>query len=68
MGVHAHAEDWLLSGGGGGGGRDETAFYQAESQMLTRENQMLRVRIRELGKCCFGEGGCGREVVADGLV
>jgi len=31
-------------------GRDENAFYQAETQMLTRENQMLRHRIRELGK------------------
>jgi len=29
-------------------GRDENAFYQAETQMLTRENQMLRHRIREL--------------------
>jgi len=32
------------------GGRDESAFYQAETQMLTRENQMLRHRIRELEK------------------
>lgn len=31
------------------GGRDESAFYQAETQMLTRENQMLKHRIRELG-------------------
>lgn len=36
-------ENWSL------GGRDESAFYQAETQMLTRENQMLRMRIRELG-------------------
>ncbi|KAI9655557.1 MAG: hypothetical protein M1821_005350 [Bathelium mastoideum] len=28
--------------------RDESAFYQAETQMLTRENQMLKQRIREL--------------------
>ena len=35
------------------GGRDESAFYQAESQMLIRENQMLRHRIRELGEFCF---------------
>jgi hypothetical protein len=28
--------------------RDETAFYQAETANLTRENQMLRLRIREL--------------------
>ena len=32
-----------------GGNRDESAYYQAETQTLTRENQMLRMRIRELG-------------------
>ncbi|KAK0620279.1 hypothetical protein B0T14DRAFT_391169, partial [Immersiella caudata] len=32
------------------GGRDESAFYQAETQMLIRENQMLKHRIRELEK------------------
>ncbi|KAM5348088.1 hypothetical protein ACJ41O_007912 [Fusarium nematophilum] len=36
--------EWIL------GGRDESAFYQAETQMLVRENQMLRHRIRELEK------------------
>lgn len=36
-------ENWSL------GGRDESAFYQAETQMMVRENQMLRQRIRELG-------------------
>ncbi|KAG5921948.1 hypothetical protein E4U53_003750 [Claviceps sorghi] len=36
--------EWVL------GGRDESAFYQAETQMLTRENQMLRHRIRDLEK------------------
>lgn len=40
-------EQWIL------GGRDESAFYQAETQMLTRENQMLRHRIRDLGKSLF---------------
>jgi hypothetical protein len=44
-----------ISGEGGEaislGGRDESAFYQAEAQMLIRENQMLRMRIRELGMC-----------------
>ncbi|CCC11076.1 hypothetical protein SMACR_03783 [Sordaria macrospora] len=35
-------DQWAL------GGRDESAFYQAETQMLVRENQMLRHRIREL--------------------
>jgi hypothetical protein len=28
--------------------RDHSAFYQAETQNLTRENQMLKLRIREL--------------------
>jgi hypothetical protein len=36
-------EPWNLAG------RDESAFYQAETQMMIRENQMLRQRIRELG-------------------
>ncbi|KAI0132164.1 hypothetical protein BJ170DRAFT_680063 [Xylariales sp. AK1849] len=36
------AEPFLL------GGRDESAFYQAETQSMVRENQMLRHRIREL--------------------
>lgn len=35
-------------------GRDESAFYQAETQMLNRENQMLRMRIRELGSSNLG--------------
>lgn len=30
------------------GSREESAFYQAETSNLTRENQMLRLRIREL--------------------
>ena len=47
-GLQTHGDEWLLSGGGQGV-RDESAFYQAETQMLTRENQMLRMRIRELG-------------------
>jgi hypothetical protein len=42
--ISAESGDWVL------GGRDENAFYQAETQMLTRENQMLRHRIRELEK------------------
>lgn len=48
----------LLLGAGGGdsirSSRDETAFYQAETAMLTRENQMLKMRIRELGKQALG--------------
>lgn len=38
-------EDFLL-----GGTRDDSAFYQAETQTLIRENQMLKLRIRELGQ------------------
>lgn len=33
-----------------GGNSNESAFYQAETQMLVRENQMLRHRIRDLGE------------------
>jgi hypothetical protein len=32
-----------------GGTRDDAAFYQAETVNLTRENQLLKFRIRELG-------------------
>lgn len=42
--VSAESDDWVL------GGHDESAFYQAETQMLVRENQMLRHRIRDLEK------------------
>lgn len=45
--IGGESGDWVL------GGRDESAFYQAETQMLVRENQMLRMRVRELGKSCF---------------
>ena len=41
------SEEWLLNAPAA---RDESAFYQAETQMLTRENQMLKLRIRELGR------------------
>jgi hypothetical protein len=44
-GVHGY-DDMLP---GSATGRDESAFYQAETQNLTRENQMLKQRIRELG-------------------
>lgn len=44
-GVHNY-DDMLP---GSATGRDESAFYQAETQNLTRENQMLKLRIRELG-------------------
>ena len=40
----------LVSGAGRERDRDESAFYHAETQMLTRENQMLKHRIRELGE------------------
>ncbi|KAF2010360.1 hypothetical protein BU24DRAFT_356628 [Aaosphaeria arxii CBS 175.79] len=41
------SSDWL-PGAATSASRDESAFYQAETQMLTRENQMLKLRIREL--------------------
>ena len=31
-----------------GGSRDEASFYMAETQMLVRENEMLKKRVREL--------------------
>lgn len=40
------SEEWLS----GVSPRDEAQFYQAEAQTMTRENQMLRLRIRELEK------------------
>ncbi|PHH76913.1 hypothetical protein CDD82_3755 [Ophiocordyceps australis] len=42
--ISAESGEWTL------GGRDESALYQAETQMLVRENQMLRHRIRDLEK------------------
>jgi len=47
--------EWTL--GGAVQSRDESAFYQAETQNLTRENQMLKLRIRELGEWVWGCGG-----------
>lgn len=44
---HGDGNDLVL--GASASSRDESAFYQAETQMLTRENQMLKMRIRELG-------------------
>lgn len=44
---YSESNEWLL-GAPAGTTRDESAFYQAETQMLTRENQMLKLRIREL--------------------
>ena len=53
-GLQAQNEDWMLGGSSmtrrdSQSSRDECAYYQAETQTLTRENQMLRMRIRELG-------------------
>jgi hypothetical protein len=44
---HNESNEFLI--GSPASTRDESAFYQAETQMLTRENQMLKLRIRELG-------------------
>ena len=48
-GPQTHGDDFVLTRSGSHRGRDEGAFFQAETQNLTRENQMLRQRIRELG-------------------
>lgn len=47
------------------GGRDESAFYQAETQMLTRENQMLRHRIRDLERQLEGLSGGASSVTRE---
>lgn len=47
-GLQGQSDDWILSSGSQSG-RDDAAYYQAETQALTRENQMLKNRIRELG-------------------
>lgn len=51
------AEEFVLLPSGSSPGvvaRDDPAFYyQAETQTLTRENQMLRCRVRELGTYSF---------------
>ncbi|MCJ1309571.1 hypothetical protein MMC25_003231 [Agyrium rufum] len=49
-GASLGGEDWALPTGAVPTGKDEVAFYQAETQMLTRDNQMLKQRIRELEK------------------
>ncbi|KAI9830939.1 MAG: hypothetical protein M1819_005322 [Sarea resinae] len=41
LSAQGESSEWLL-------GRDESAYYQAETQNLTRENQILRARVREL--------------------
>lgn len=46
--MQGQGDDWMLPGGSQSS-RDDVAYYQAETQMLTRENQMLKMRIRELG-------------------
>lgn len=40
--------------------KDESAFYQAETQSMTRENQMLKSRIRELERQLH-EASTGRD-------
>lgn len=47
-GLQGPGEDWGFTGRSHST-FDDSTFYQAETQMLTRENQMLKQRIRELG-------------------
>lgn len=60
-GLQAHGDDWMLSAGSQSS-RDDAAFYQAETLALTRENQMLKLRIRELGRST-ARGNCTRLMV-----
>lgn len=46
--MYAQGDDFFYSGPGGSV-TDSNDYYRAETQNLTRENQMLRQRIRELG-------------------
>lgn len=46
--MQGSGEEWGFAGRSQAG-FDDSSFYQAETQMLTRENQMLKQRIRELG-------------------
>ncbi|KAJ3551338.1 hypothetical protein NPX13_g11386 [Xylaria arbuscula] len=46
------------------GVRDETSYYQAETQSLIRENQMLRHRIRELERL-ISEANTGAPVTRE---
>ncbi|KAK3109817.1 hypothetical protein LTR53_016520 [Teratosphaeriaceae sp. CCFEE 6253] len=66
-GLGPRTEDFLLGGGGGGGARDECAFYQAETQTLTRENQMLKLRIRELERQVTDMSGSGGGAGGNGV-
>lgn len=61
---HDSDSEWSL--GESGRGRDEAAFYQAETQMLTRENQMLKMRIRELERQLLDASGSGTMGTAAG--
>jgi hypothetical protein len=56
------SSEWSVLGGNEAGApsarrssRDDGAFYQAEAAMLSRENQMLRMRIRELERQISGQ-------------
>ncbi|KAK4554100.1 hypothetical protein LTR86_008941 [Recurvomyces mirabilis] len=62
-GLGPHTEDFLL-----GGGRDECAFYQAETQTLTRENQMLKARIRELERQISDSGTTSPAATVGGTI
>ncbi|ROT38762.1 hypothetical protein SODALDRAFT_170440 [Sodiomyces alkalinus F11] len=48
--ISGESDQWTL-------GRDEAALYQAETQMLIRENQMLRHRMRDLERQLGELGG-----------
>ena len=49
-GTYVQSDEYTYNGRSSQAMLDESVFYQAETQNLTRENQMLRQRIRELGR------------------
>ena len=52
-GMQGLGDDWSFVGRSQSS-FDDSTFYQAETQNLTRENQMLKQRIKELGKSTRG--------------
>ncbi|KAI9750687.1 MAG: hypothetical protein M1815_001670 [Lichina confinis] len=55
VGLNPHGEGSEAGSASGGSVRDEAAFYQIETKNLTRENQLLKRRIRELERQISGE-------------
>ena len=56
-GLQGPGDDWSFAGRSSSN-FDDSTFYQAETQTLTRENQMLKQRIRELGMSTRSDLSC----------